>query len=31
MERKKSYESLGSNEEDKPHFNYESDGEPPTD
>ncbi len=27
----KSYESMGSNEEDKPHFNYDSDAEPPTD
>jgi len=22
---------MGSNEEEKPHFNYDSDGEPPTD
>jgi len=27
----KSYESMGSNEEEKPHFNYDSDGEPPED
>ena len=27
----KSYESMGSNEEEKPHYNYDSDGEPPTD
>ena len=27
----KSYESMGSNEEEQPHFNYDSDGEPPAD
>ena len=27
----KSYESLGSNDKDQPHYNFESDGEPPTD
>jgi hypothetical protein len=27
----KSYESMGSNEDDQPHYNFDSDGEPPTD
>lgn len=27
----KSYESMGSNEDEQPHYNYDSDGEPPTD
>lgn len=27
----KSYESMGSNEEEEPHYNFDSDGEPPTD
>jgi len=27
----KSYESMGSNEAEKPHYNFDSDGEPPTD
>jgi hypothetical protein len=27
----KSYESMGSNEAETPHYNYDSDGEPPTD
>eukprot|EP00352_Strombidinopsis_acuminata_P005433 CAMPEP_0176358296 /NCGR_PEP_ID=MMETSP0126-20121128/15446_1 /TAXON_ID=141414 ORGANISM="Strombidinopsis acuminatum, Strain SPMC142" /NCGR_SAMPLE_ID=MMETSP0126 /ASSEMBLY_ACC=CAM_ASM_000229 /LENGTH=148 /DNA_ID=CAMNT_0017712391 /DNA_START=34 /DNA_END=480 /DNA_ORIENTATION=+ len=27
----KSYESMGSKEEEAPHYNYDSDGEPPTD
>ena len=27
----KSYESMGSQEDDDPHYNYDSDGEPPTD
>lgn len=27
----KSYESMGSNENETPHYNYDSDGEPPTD
>ena len=31
VDMNKSYESLGSNEEESPHYNYDSDGEPPTD
>ena len=31
VDMNKSYESLGSNEEEQPHYNYDSDGEPPTD
>jgi len=27
----KSYESMASNEVEAPHYNYDSDGEPPTD
>ncbi len=27
----RSFESVGSKEDDEPHYNYESDGEPPTD
>jgi hypothetical protein len=27
----KSYESMGSNEAETPHYNFDSDGEPPTD
>jgi len=27
----KSYESMASDEKEDPHFNYDSDGEPPTD
>lgn len=27
----KSYESMGSNEQEQPHYNFDSDGEPPTD
>ena len=31
VDMNKSYESMGSNEEEAPHYNYDSDGEPPTD
>ena len=31
MDLNKSYESMGSQEEEPPHYNYDSDGEPPTD
>jgi hypothetical protein len=31
MERCKSYESLGSKDEEPVHYNYDSDGEPPSD
>ena len=27
----RSFESVGSKDDDEPHYNYESDGEPPTD
>ena len=27
----KSYESMGEEENEEPHYNYDSDGEPPTD
>ena len=31
MDPNKSYESLGSQEFEEPHYNFDSDGEPPTD
>ena len=30
-ELERSFESVDSNEKDDPHYNFESDGEPPTD
>jgi hypothetical protein len=27
----RSFESVGTKDDDEPHYNYESDGEPPTD
>ena len=31
VDMNKSYESMGSEEAEQPHYNYDSDGEPPTD
>lgn len=31
VDMNKSYESMGSQEAEKPHYNYDSDGEPPVD
>lgn len=31
VDMNKSYESMGSNEAEAPHYNFDSDGEPPTD